>query len=78
MARETTSVSCIGDEEFVESLRMLAKKRHTKIGILVRQAIDQAHGAALKTVAEQSAIFFADSDAHVHQSNLESNDDGDS
>lgn len=64
--RETTSISCVGDAEFVESLRLLAKKRRTKVGILVREAIDRAHGDALKTVSEQAAIFFADDCASTH------------
>lgn len=73
--RDTISISCVGDAEFVESLRMLAKKRRTKIGVLVREAIDQAHGEALKIVAEQSAIFFADECASTHNIELVSNPD---
>jgi len=76
--RETTSISCVGDAEFVESLRMLAKKRRTKIGVLVREAIDQAHGDALKTVSEQAAIFFADDCASAHNFVRESDSNGES
>ncbi len=76
--RETTSVSCVGDAAFVDALRLLAKKRRMKVGSLVREAIDQAHGAALKTVSEQAAIFFADDCASTHNIVRESNDDGDS
>lgn len=54
-----TTVSCfIGDDaHLVELLRVLAVRKGTKVGQLVRKAIDQSWGEELN---ELRPIFFAD------------------
>lgn len=68
----TTNVSCEGDRQFAETLGMLAKKRRTTIGRLVRSAIDTAYASDLAIVEKQAALFFADERASEFNSAHES------
>lgn len=68
----TTNISCEGDRQFAETLGMLAKKRRTTIGRLVRIAIDTAYGSDLAQVEQAAAIFFADGCASEFSNELES------
>lgn len=56
----TTNISCEGDREFVQDMRLLATKRHTSIGKLVREALNTVYEQDLVQIRERARIFFAD------------------
>lgn len=60
---ETRSVSVYGDRDFINALAVLAKQKNTRIGRLVRQALDDKYGTELRAI---SASFFSSSDASKH------------
>lgn len=68
---ETRSVSVYGDRDFLNALAVLAKQKNTRIGRLVRQALDDKYGDELRAI---SASFFASSDVSKHHLMHEENE----
>lgn len=63
MASKTLSVSINADREFIDALSVLARRKGTSMGALVRKAIDKEHGSELSEILS----FFASNVASKQQ-----------
>lgn len=61
------SISCDADREYIEALKLVAKRHGVKLGTLVRRAIDQSHSGEIAEAQRAAASFFAPSGASTFQ-----------
>lgn len=59
----TVTVSLHADREYVNALSVLARRKGKRMGVLVREALQDKYGAEL----EEILSFFANSDVSKHQ-----------
>ena len=68
------SVSLYGDEDYKQALAHLAVRRKTKVGKLIREAIDRMYGSEISEII----AFFTPDETEMSQVNNTSFSDGQS